>query len=219
MSFKTSRRKFLGTSAAAAAFQFQVLPSRIFAQSPNEMPNLAFIGAGGRGSANINGCDKAGGAIYAFADVDLRRCAEMRAKYPAAKFYQDWREMLDKEGKNLDGVVVSTPDHTHAVAAMAGIKMGLHAYVEKPLTRTISEARALRDAAKKAGVCTQMGNTGHASNGSRLTNEYVRSGALGTINLVHCVTNRPSWPQGVVRGPEAPIPRNSIGTAGSGLLR
>jgi predicted dehydrogenase len=209
MSQKTSRRKFLGTGAVAAtasAFQFQFLPSRIFAQSPNEMPNLAFIGAGGRGTSNITGCEAAGGAIYALADCDLRRSAEMQARYPAAKFYQDWREMLEKEGSNLDGIVVSTPDHTHAVAAMAGIQMGLHAYVEKPLTRTISEARALRDAAKKAGVCTQMGNTGHASGGSRLTNEYIRSGSIGTVNLVHCVTNRPVWPQGVVRGPEAPIP-------------
>lgn len=209
MSSKTSRRKFLGTgaiAAAASAFQFQILPSRVFAQSPNAMPNLAFIGAGGRGTSNIGGCDAAGGAIYAFADADLRRSEEMRTKYPAAKFYQDWREMLDKEGKNLDGVVVSTPDHNHAVAAMAGIKMGLHAYVEKPLTRTISEARALREAAKKAGVCTQMGNTGHASDGARLTNEYIRSGAIGTVNLVHCVTNRPIWPQGVFRGPEVPVP-------------
>jgi predicted dehydrogenase len=207
---RSTRRRFLGTTAAAAgaAWSFQILPSRIFAQgqSPNEAPNLAFIGAGGRGSANIQGCAAAGANVYALADVDLKRCEENRAKYPQAKFYQDWRELLDKEAKNLDGIVVSTPDHTHAVAAMAGIKLGLHAYVEKPLTRTISEARALRAAAREAKVCTQMGNTGHASNGSRLTNEFVRSGALGQIDLVHCVTNRPIWPQGMFRGPEAPVP-------------
>ncbi|RFC49010.1 MAG: hypothetical protein DVB23_000292 [Verrucomicrobia bacterium] len=212
MNPKTSRRRFLGTGAATAAsvsaFQFQFVPSRILAQSPNDRPNLAFIGAGGRGTANIKGCERAGATVYALADVDLRRSAEMRANYPGAKFYQDWRQMLDKEAKNLDGIVVSTPDHTHAVAAMAGIGLGLHAYVEKPLTRTISEARALREAARKAGVCTQMGNTGHASNGARLTNEYIRSGAIGTVNLVHCVTNRPSWPQGVFRGASAPIPEN-----------
>jgi len=201
-----SRRKFLGAGAMLAAGP--LITGRVFAQSPNEMPNLAFIGAGGRAEGNIDGCAAAGANIYALCDVDSNRSAGKKAQFPNAKFYVDWREMLEKEGDKLDGIVVSTPDHTHAVAAMAGIKMGLHAYVEKPLTRTISEARALLKASRDKKVCTQMGNTGHASEGSRVTNEYVRSGALGEINLVHCVTNRPIWAQGMFRGPEAPVPAN-----------
>ncbi len=199
------RRRFL-TSTAATAATIQILPSRIFADSPNEKMNIAFVGAGGRSEANINGCKAAGANIYALCDVDTQKSAKKVSEHPEAKFYKDWREMLEKEANHIDAVVVSTPDHTHAIAAMAALKLGKHVYCEKPLTRTISEARALRDAAREAGVVTQMGNTGHAGEGARMTNEYIRSGALGEINEVHCVTNRPIWPQDVVRGPEAPVP-------------
>jgi len=196
------RRKVLQTAAGALAFQ--VLPGRVWSQSPNETLNLGFIGAGGRGQANIRGCGSE--SIHALCDVDERRCARMVGQYPSARFYRDWRDLLDREGEKLDAVVVSTPDHTHAVAAMAAIRLGKHVYVEKPLTHTISEARALREAAGEAGVCTQMGNTGHAREGARRTNEFIRSGALGEVTEVHCVTNRPIWPQDTVRGPAAPVP-------------
>ncbi len=204
---KLSRRHFLGTSVATAA-SIQILPSHVFSQSPNEKLNLAFVGAGGRAEANINGCKSAGANIYALCDVDTAKSAKKVGENPQAKFYTDYREMLEKEADNIDGVVVSTPDHTHAVAAMAALKLGKHVYCEKPLTRTISEARALRDAAREAGVVTQMGNTGHAAEGARRTNEYIRSGSLGEITEIHCVTNRPVWPQDVLRGPAKPAPDN-----------
>ncbi len=204
----SSRRRFLRATAATAA-SVQILPSRIFADSPNEKLNIAFVAAGGRAEANIGGCKAAGANIYALCDVDTKKSAKKVSENPKAKFYRDWREMLEKEANNIDAVVVSTPDHTHAVAAMAAIQLGKHVYCEKPLTRTISEARALRDAARKAGVVTQMGNTGHASEGSRLTNEYIRSGSLGDITEVHCVTNRPIWAQDIVR-PEASDPPGNI---------
>ncbi len=168
--------------------------------------NIAFVGAGGRAAANINGCAQAGQMIYALCDVDSSRAAGAFQKYPDAKVYIDWREMLITEGDKIDAVVVSTPDHLHAVATMAALKMGKHVYVEKPLTLTISEARALHEEARRTGVCTQMGNTGHASEGSRLINEYVQSGSIGTIGEVYCRTNRPIWPQDLVRPAAEPVP-------------
>lgn len=198
----TPRRAVLKAGIAGAALQ--ILPSRIWSQSPNAKLNLGFIGAGGRGEANIGAfCDE---TIAVLCDVDERRCERMVGEHPSAKFYRDWRRMLDKEGDKLDAVVISTPDHSHAVAAIAAMRLGKHVYVEKPLARTISEVRALVDASRKAGVCTQMGNTGHAAEGARLTNEFIRSGAIGEVHEVHCVTNRPIWPQDVVRGATATPP-------------
>ncbi|MEM7013453.1 MAG: Gfo/Idh/MocA family oxidoreductase, partial [Verrucomicrobiota bacterium] len=204
----TSRRKFIGKAGATAAagFGFQIVPSHVLSQSPNEQVRAAFVAAGGRAEGNIGGFAGANAHIQALCDVDINRSIKKREQYPQAKFYTDWRDMLEKEADNIDCVVVSTPDHTHAVAAMAAIKMGKHVYCEKPLTRTISEARALKEAAAKAGVCTQMGNTGHASNGSRLTNEWAR-GAIGDIAEVHTRTNRPVWPQGVKRKPAQDPPK------------
>lgn len=203
-----SRRKFLGTSAAAAA-SLNLLPGVLCAQdgkAASEKLNIAFIGAGGRANANIDGCDKAGENVYALCDVDKNRSAGSKAKYPKAKQYTDWREMLEKEGDNIDAVVVSTPDHLHAISALAAINMGKHVYVEKPLTLTISEARALHAAAKEKGVCTQMGNTGHAANGARLTNEWIQFGSIGTVEQVFCRTNRPIWPQDILRPAEEAVP-------------
>ncbi|MDF1755218.1 MAG: Gfo/Idh/MocA family oxidoreductase [Verrucomicrobiales bacterium] len=200
-----SRRRFLGGTAAAASLN--IIPSRLLGQdAPSNKLNIAFIGAGGRGAANVNGCASAGQIVHALADVDENRVSSTRQKFPDAKFYKDWREMLEAEGDKIDAVGISTPDHTHAVAAMAAIKMGKHVYVEKPLTLTISEARALHAEANKRGLCTQMGNTGHAAEGARLTNEWVQSGALGEIKTVHCRTNRPVWPQDLVRPAAEPVP-------------
>ena len=207
---KFSRRRFLGTglSATAGAASLNILPSGSRAQggSSLEKLNIAFVGAGGRANANIDGCDKAGQTIYALCDVDKTRAGGSFQKYPDAKVYTDWREMLEKEGDKIDAVVVSTPDHLHAVSAMAAIKMGKHVYVEKPLTITISEARALHAAAKEKGVCTQMGNTGHAGEGARLTNEYIQSGSIGEVKEVFCRTNRPIWPQDILRPAAEEVP-------------
>ncbi len=172
----------------------------------NRKLNIAFIGAGGRASSNISGCAKVGQNIYALCDVDKVRAEAAFKKYPNAKVYTDWREMLEVEDDKIDAVVVSTPDHLHAIAAMAAIKRGKHVYVEKPLTLTISEARALHATAKEAGVCTQMGNTGHSKDGARLTNEYIQSGSIGEVEQVYCRTNRPIWPQDTVRPQDEPVP-------------
>ena len=198
---QTSRRRFLTTLSGAAAFQ--VVPSHVLraqdgGQTPNEKLNIAFVGGGGRGASNLGGCVKAGENVYAFADCDQRRCAGSVRKHPNAQFFSDWRVMLDKIGDKLDCVVVSTPDHNHAIVAMAAMQMGKHVYVEKPLTRTISEARALMEAARKYGVCTQMGNQGHAAEGARRTNEWIQSGAVGEIREIHCASSRPVWPQDIV---------------------
>ena len=171
---------------------------------PSEKLNLAFVGAGGRANGNLGGCSSQN--IYALCDVDTNRCGGAVKKYTSAKFYRDWRVMLDKEANNIDAVVVSTPDHCHAVASMAAMQLGKHVYVEKPMTRTISEARALRDAARKYKVCTQMGNQGHASEGARLTNEWIQSGAIGEVREVHTCSNRPIWPQDCVRPPAEQVP-------------
>ena len=202
-----SRRNFLATAAGATA-SLNILSGFVRGQgtAANGKLNLAFVGAGGRANGNIGGCASAGQAIYALCDVDKKRAGGSFKKYPDAKVYTDWREMLETEGDKIDAVVISTPDHLHAVSAMAAIKMGKHVYVEKPLTVTISEARALHAAAKEAGVCTQMGNTGHAAEGARLTNEYIRSGAIGEISQVYARTNRPIWPQDLVRPPAEPVP-------------
>jgi predicted dehydrogenase len=204
----TSRRRFLGTGVGAFA-SLNILSGFVKAQSRggvNGKLNIAFVGAGGRAAANIDGCAAAGQNIYALCDVDSARAAGVYTKYPEARVYVDWREMLEKEGDKIDAVVVSTPDHLHAVSTMAALKMGKHVYVEKPLTLTISEARALHKAAREAGVCTQMGNTGHANEGARLTNEYIQSGALGEVSQVYCRTNRPVWPQDLVRPAGEPVP-------------
>ncbi|MBP6785589.1 MAG: Gfo/Idh/MocA family oxidoreductase [Verrucomicrobiales bacterium] len=202
-----SRRRFLTTSVGAAA-SLNILSGFVRGQgsASNGKLNIAFIGAGGRAGANLDGCAAAGQTIYAVCDVDKTRADGAFKKFPEAKVYTDWREMLEKEGDKIDAVVVSTPDHLHAIAAMAAIKMGKHVYVEKPLTLTISEARALHEAARKAGVCTQMGNTGHASEGSRLTNEAIQSGSIGEVTQVYCRTNRPIWPQDLMRPAAEPVP-------------
>lgn len=206
-----SRRRFLGTALGAAAgssASLNILSGYVRGQgtAANGKLQLAFVGAGGRAGGNLKGCEDTGEKIYALCDVDKVRAEGAFSKYADAKVYVDWREMLEAEGDKIDAVVVSTPDHLHAVSAMAAIRRGKHVYVEKPLTLTISEARALHEAAKAAGVCTQMGNTGHASEGSRLTNEYVRSGAIGEVSEVHCRTNRPIWPQDLLRPAAEPVP-------------
>ena len=139
--------------------------------------------------------------IYALCDVDSEYAGETFKLYPKAKVYKDYREMLDKE-KEIDAVVIATPDHTHAVIAMHAMKMGKHVFCQKPLTRTIHEARMLAKTAKEMNVVTQMGNQGHASEGARLIKEWIQDGAIGTVRDVHVWTNRPIWPQGNLERPK-----------------
>ena len=167
-------------------------------KSPNEKLNIAAIGAGGRAVFNIAGC--AAENIVAFADPDDARAAATYQQYEKAAKYQDFRRMLDKESENIDAVIVTTPDHTHAVAVHAAIQHGKHVYCEKPLTHSIWETRFLADAAEKFKVATQMGNQGYSFEGERIAAEIIWSGEIGDVREVHCWTDRPIWPQGMEIG-------------------
>jgi len=247
-----SRRDFLGTMAATAAFT--IVPRSVLGgpgyTAPSDMINIAGIGVGARGAANIRGFatpdvpieartggvqtrfsypyagiqppSQARGAnaaraasesyrhanIYALCDVDHDFAAHVMAGYPKAKRYKDYREMLDKE-KEIDAVMIGTPDHTHAVIASAAMKAGKHVYVEKPMTKTIYEVRYLRDLARKTGLVTQVGNQGHNVEGTLQTVEWIRSGVIGNVTEIHMWTNRPTWRQGYHERPAGvPVPAN-----------
>ena len=172
--------------------------------SANEKVNVAGIGAGGKGSSDIAGAAGAGANIVALCDVDWNQAAETFKKYPNAPKYKDFREMLDKEGKNIDAVTISTPDHMHAPIAVAAMQLGKHVYVQKPLTHDIFEARRLKELAKKYKVASQMGNQGHSGEGVRRLTEWIRAGVIGTVTEAHIWTDRPIWPQGINRPTDTP---------------
>lgn len=176
-----SRRRFLKTGAAVSALGFPMLvPSRVLGgpDAPSNKLNIAGIGVGNQGRANIKTCG--GENVVALCDVDHKFAAGAFKDHPDAKRFTDFRVMLD-EMKDLDAVVIATPDHTHASIAMAAMKKGLHVFCQKPLTHDISEARLLAQAAKKYDVVTQMGIQGHASEGIRLITEWIRDGAIGEV--------------------------------------
>jgi len=156
-----SRRRFLATAGAVTTFM--ALPLEVLGRagqtSPNSKLNIAGIGIGGQGGADLG--EVSSQNIVALCDVDWDYAAKTFKQYPAAKQYKDFRQMLDKE-KSIDAVVVGTPDHAHAIVSITAIKMGKHVYCEKPLTRTVYEARAVAKAARAAKVATQMGNQGMA---------------------------------------------------------
>ncbi len=168
-------------------------------RSPNEKLNIAFIGAGGRAGENLPFVEREN--VVALADPDAKRAEKNFAKYDKTPKFSDFRKMLDKEGKNIDAVMVAIPDHMHATAAMWSMERGKSVYVEKPLTRTVWEARQLREAAIKYKVATQMGNQGTSNEGARQACEIIWSGEIGNVTEVHCWTNRPSWPQGMKEPP------------------
>jgi predicted dehydrogenase len=194
-----------------AVAPFMIASSHVLGRAgetpPSEKLNIAVVGAGGRGGANLK--ELSDQNIVALCDVDQKRAAHSFKACPAAKKYQDFRLMLDKE-QGVDAVVVATPDHTHAVASMAAIRQGKHVYCEKPLTRTVYEARMLAHAAREAKVATQMGNQGMAFEGNRLINEWLGDGAIGPVREVHAWTDRPThkgrlyWAQGVERPEDTP---------------
>ena len=171
---------------------------------PGEKLNIAGIGVGGQGFEDMKNCE--GHNVVALCDVDWKLASRAFKRFPNAKPYKDFRVMLEQQ-KDIDAVVIATPDHTHAIAAMAAIKLGKHVYCEKPLTFCVEEARKLAAAAREAKVATQMGNNGQASEEVRVTCEYVWSDAIGPVREVHVWTDRPIWPQGIGRPAEAdPVP-------------
>lgn len=216
MNMQISRRAFLSTGAAAVGAMtlagcssVPIARSARFRKTGDKL-NMAFIGSGGRGGSNLREFYDLGEQIVALCDVDHgrldRAAAAVKERCPDARKYQDFRELLAKE-KGLDAVVVSTPDHMHATAAIAAMELGCHVYVEKPLVRTVWEVRRFEEVAKACGVMTQMGNNGNGTDAQRRKIEMLQSGVLGEISEIHVTTDRPIWPQGLAR-PEGsdPVP-------------
>jgi hypothetical protein len=174
-------------------------------KSPNEKLNIASIGAGGKASSDIKGCSKEN--IVALCDVDQVRAARKFNEYEKVPKYKDFRRMLDEQANNIDAVIVTIPDFMHATAAMWCMERGKHVYVQKPLTRTVWEARQLLEAANKYKVATQMGNQGYSNEGTRQAAEMIWAGEIGQVTEVHAWTDRPIWPQGLTEIPAAePVP-------------
>ncbi|MCY7358877.1 MAG: Gfo/Idh/MocA family oxidoreductase [Rudanella sp.] len=208
-----SRRQFLQTGALATAGSFFIVPRHVLGKgfiAPSDKLNIAGVGVAGKGFSDTNNAfNKGANNMVALCDVDWGREQVKKnfENHPKATRYKDFRQMLDKEGKNIDAITVSTADHTHAVVAMAAMQMGKHVYVQKPLTHNIYEARMLTEAARKYKVVTQMGNQG-ASNPQQIQMvEWFDKGLLGKVHTVNLWTNRPVWPQGIpVPQPIAEVP-------------
>ncbi|MBI1389781.1 MAG: gfo/Idh/MocA family oxidoreductase [bacterium] len=193
-------------AAGCAASVRKTTLARSGYKSPNEKLNIAGVGVGGKGHSDVIQCG--GENIVALCDVDWRQSKGCFERFPDAKKYKDFRVMLD-ECPEIDAVTVSTPDHMHAIVAMRCIERGKHVYVQKPLTHTVYEARALRLAARKYGVATQMGNQGASTSMFREVSEMVWAGLIGDVVETHTWTDRPTgwWPQGIPGPlPEQPVP-------------
>ncbi len=190
---RLTRRQF-GRSAAATAAAFLSVPAALRARNLNSRLNIAVIGPGGRGAANLRAV--ADENIVALCDVDQKRAASAFERFPKAAKHRDFRKMLDQLATQIDAVVVSTPDHTHAPAAAMALKMGKHCYCEKPLTHCVYEARAVAGLAAKKKVATQMGTQIHATDNYRRAVELVTSGAIGPVEEVHvwCGKDRRATP-------------------------
>jgi hypothetical protein len=197
-----SRRAFLKDSSMAAA-AFFIVPRHVLGRGfvpPSDKLNIAGIGAGGKGQSDLFEFSKSPNANIAFiCDVDDRQIGNSLKRFPNAKRYQDFREMLDKEHQRIDAVSVSIPDNVHAVAAIAAMQLGKHVYVQKPMTHDIYEARMLTEAVRRYKVVAQMGNQGASGDGVRQMQEWYNAGIIGDAHSIHVWTNRPVWPQGFGR--------------------
>lgn len=210
---KKSRREFINTSAAAVA-GLTILPGHVIPGfghiAPSDKLNIAGVGIGGMGKGNLANVAKTEN-IVALCDVDWgEQTSKVFETYPGAKQYKDYRIMLDKQ-KDIDAVIVATPDHTHAVISLEAIRRGKHVFTQKPLTHTVHEARVLAKAAREYKVATQMGNQGQASDGPRRLREMIWDGVIGPVREVHVWTDRPNnglyktyWPQGVNKPEDTP---------------
>lgn len=198
MSLPISRRAALKATAAGGLAFYHAASSApsTAAESPNEILNIACIGVGGRGAANVDGVK--GQNLVAFVDVDKNRAAGTLKKFPKVDVFTDYRTMLDRVGKRLDAVVISTPDHTHFHPAYAAMQLGLHVYLEKPLAHNVWETRTLTDFARQQNLATQLGAQRHAMTNMHRVVELVQSGAIGNVTEVH------SWIGGSRGMPDLP---------------
>lgn len=202
---KNERRDFIKKSGAAMA-AFTILPSNVVSgfgyTAPSDKLNIAGIGVGGMGRRNLRNMNTQN--IVALADVDWTYAKRCFNDYPNAKLYKDYRKMLAEMDKDIDAIMISTPDHTHYVTAADSMRAGKHVYVQKPLTHSVYESRKLRELAKETGVATQMGNQGNSSDDMRKVCEWIWNGEIGEVSRVDAWTNRPIWPQGLERPAETP---------------
>ena len=203
-----SRRAFLAGAAALAGGLTRTASAATRARRgvPGDRLRVAIVGAGGRGGDDTADLAATGLVdIVALCDVDQRQAADAFKKYPDAKRYSDWRRLFDTE-KDIDAVMVATPDHNHAIISIAAMHHGKHVYCEKPLAHSIWEAREMARVAASTGLVTQMGTQGHAYEGTRVAVEVLRADMIGDVKELHVWTDRPAgwWPQGVTRPVEAP---------------
>jgi len=180
-----SRRNFLKRCSVAVAASFAAPRYLRAGASPNEKLNLAFVGAGGRGASLIGAFNREDVNLLAFCDVDETYAANSFKAHPQVPRYTDYRKMFDELERQIDAVVVATPDHHHYPASMMALRRGKHVYCEKPLTYTIEQARLLAKAAREKKLATQMGNQGNSSDSTRLIREWVKAGVLGEVREIH----------------------------------
>ena len=202
-----NRRGFL-QNVAGSAFAFHVVPRHVLGRGftpPSEKMNIAGIGIGGQGASVVR--ELSSQNIVALCDVDSAKAAKTFGAYPKAEQFRDYRVLLDK-CKDIDAVMIATPDHMHAPITLAALRSGKHVYVEKPMAHSIEEARVMTRVARETGLVTQMGNDGHADEGLRLTREALQGGAVGAVREIHCWTDRPGkfWTQNHDRPAETPVP-------------
>ena len=201
-----SRRSFLKTGAVAAA-GLTIVPGSVLGKSfgytaPSDKLNIAGIGVGGMGRRNLANMNTEN--IVALCDVDWHYADKTFKDYPKAKRFKDWRVMFDEMGKSIDAIMVATPDHPHAGVTAHAITLGKHCYTQKPLTHSVYESRLLTKLAKKYKVATQMGNQGNSFDWCRQIAEWIQSGVIGDVYEVHCWTDRPIWPQGLMKPNDTP---------------
>lgn len=200
MSGQISRRQFL-KSGATAALGLAVVPNTVLGKSfghtsPSDKLNIAAVGVGGMGHSNINAV-KGTENLVALCDVNWNYAKGVFDEFPNAKRYWDYRKMFDEMAKDIDAVIVATPDHTHAIVAAEAMTLGKHVYVQKPLTHSVYESRLLTKLAASTGVCTQMGNQGASGDGTATVCDWIWNGEIGEVTKVECATDRPIWPQGL----------------------
>ena len=209
MTPQLDRRSFLrqtGMAAAAFAVSRPWLNSAARTISPNEKLNIAAIGLG-VGASNVrNSADE---NIVGLCDLDLSRCGGLIKQFPKAGVFTDFRKMLDQQ-KDIDAVIIATPDHSHAYIAMECMRRGKHVYVQKPISHSVFEARILTESAHKYKVATQMGNQGHSGEGIRQVTEWIAAGLIGKVREVHTWTNRPIWPQSLEMGRPTEVQQLSL---------
>lgn len=207
-----SRRSFIKKTSTAMA-GFYIVPRHVLGgvgyTPPSDKLNLAVIGAGGKGKSDIlraSGYNEKTGKtrenVVSLCDVDVKTAQDTFLMFPRVKKYEDYRIMLDEKHKDIDAVVISTPDHMHAPMAMASMALGKHVYVQKPLTHDVFEARQLTEAAEEYGVITQMGNQGSSSDDIARILEWMDAKVIGDVKRIHCWTNRPVWEQDMYRPTE-----------------